>query len=417
MAKRRVVITGLGTVNPLALNVADFWAGMMAGRSGVARITKFDCADYDSQIAGEVKGFTGPPTSHVDKREARRMDPFAQFAVAAAIEAVTDSGLDFSKEQVLHCGVVVGSGIGGLQELESQHLRLIEKGPSKVSAFTIPKLMVNAAAGNISILWGLRGFNSATVTACASAGHAMTEALRCIQRGEADVIIAGGSEAAVTRIGLSSFCALRGLSTRNDDPEAASRPWDRDRDGFVMSEGAGIVVLEELEHAKGRGARIHCELIGSGASGDGYHITAPEPDGTGAALAMTRGLEDSGLAPEQVQYINAHGTSTVLGDIGETLALKRVFGDYAHKGLMISSTKSFIGHSLGASGGIEMVALAMAIREQTIPPTLNLENPDEQCDLDYVPLTPRQANVDVAMSNSFGFGGHNVSLVVRRFTG
>ncbi|NQU76925.1 MAG: beta-ketoacyl-ACP synthase II, partial [Planctomycetes bacterium] len=382
MAERRVVITGLGTVNPLGLNGSDFWDGMIAGRSGVGRITRFDPSEYEAQIAGEVKGFTGPPTSYMDKREVRRLDPFAQYAVAAAIEAVENSGLDFAKENLLRCGVMVGSGIGGLQELETQHIRLLEKGPSKVSAFTIPKLMVNAAAGNISILWSLQGPNCAAVTACASAGHAMADARHSIQRNEVDVVISGGSEAAVTRIGVSSFCAMKGLSTRNDEPERASRPWDRDRDGFVMADGAGIVVMEELQHAKARGARIYCEVIGSGASADGYHLTAPEPDGKGAALAMQRALADAMVSPEQVQYINAHGTSTVLGDIGETRAVKRIFGHYALNGLMISSTKSFIGHSLGASGGIEMVALAMSINKKIVLPTLNLQNPGPECDLD-----------------------------------
>jgi 3-oxoacyl-[acyl-carrier-protein] synthase II len=417
MAKRRVVITGLGTVNPLALNVPDFWSGMMAGRSGIARITKFDPAEYDSHIGGEVKGFDGPPETFVDKREARRMDPFVLYAVTAAIEAVQDAGLDFQREDRTRCGVIVGSGIGGLQELETQHIRLLEKGPSKISAFTIPKLMANAASGNISILFNLEGVNSATVTACASAGHAMTDALRTIHRDEADVVISGGSEAAMTKIGVASFCALKGLSCRNDDPEHASRPWDKDRDGFVIADGAGIVVLEELEHAKARGARIYCEFLGSGASGDGYHITATQPDGKGGALAMTRALKDAGMDAGQVQYINAHGTSTQLGDIAETRAVKTVFGDYARKGLMISSTKSFIGHSLGASGGIEMIAVAMAIVNKTVPQTMNLFEPGPECDLDYVPNTPRELELNVAMSNSFGFGGHNVSLVIRRFNG
>ncbi|MFW6154756.1 MAG: beta-ketoacyl-ACP synthase II [Planctomycetota bacterium] len=417
MSKRRVVITGLGTVNPLGNNAPAFWDAMLVGRSGVTRVTKFDASEYDSQIAGEVKDFPGIPEAYVSRREARRLDPFAQYAVAAAVEAVIDSGLDFDKEDRLRCGVVVGSGIGGLQELETQHERLMAKGPSKVSAFTIPKLMVNAAAGNISILWKLRGPSVATVTACASAGHAMADALRYVQSGLCDVVLTGGSEAAVTRIGLSSFCALKGLSTRNDDPATASRPWDEGRDGFIMSDGAGIVVFEELEHAKARGAPIYAELFGAGGSGDGYHITAPDPEGAGAALAMSRALKDAGIAPEQVDYINAHGTSTPLGDVAETRAVKAVFGDHAHKGLMISSTKSFIGHSLGASGGIEIVAVAKAIREGVIPQTLNLQNPSEECDLDYVPHEPRAAKVDVAMSNSFGFGGHNISLVVRRFTG
>ena len=414
MTKRRVVITGLGTVNPLASSAGEFWDAMMAGRSGVTNVTRFDTSEYDSQIAGEVKDFTGPPETYVTKREARRLDLFAQYAVAAAIEAVQDSGVDFEAEDVTRCGVFVGSGIGGLQELETQHKRLLEKGPSKISAFTIPKLMVNAAAGNISILWGLQGPSVATVTACASAGHAMADGLANIQNDVCDVVISGGSEAAVTNIGLSSFCALKGLSTRNDDPERASRPWDRDRDGFVMAEGAGIVVLEELEHAKARGAKIYAEFIGAGSSCDGYHITAPKPDGDGAALAMSLALKDAGVSREQISYINAHGTSTMLGDIAETRAVKKVFGDHATK-LMISSTKSFIGHSLGASGGIEIIAVAHAIMTETVPQTLNLETCGDECDLDYVPGDPRDARIDVAMSNSFGFGGHNISLVVRRF--
>ncbi len=417
MSKRRVVITGLGTVNPLANTVPAFWDAMLAGRSGVTRVTKFDPSGYDSQIAGQVSDFPGIPETYLSKREARRLDPFAEYAVAAAVEAVTDSGLDFDHEDRRRCGAVVGSGIGGLQELETQHERLMAKGPSKVSAFTIPKLMVNAAAGNICILWKLQGPCVATVTACASAGHAMADALRYIQSDMCDVMLTGGSEAAVTRIGLASFCALKGLSTRNDDPATASRPWDEGRDGFIMSDGAGIVVFEELEHARARGATIYGELLGAGSSGDGYHITAPDPEGTGAALAMSRALRDAGIEPEQVDYINAHGTSTQLGDLAETRAVKAVFGDYARKGLMISSTKSFIGHSLGASGGIEMVAVAKTLQAGVIPQTLNLQTPGEGCDLDYVPHEPREAAVNVAMTNSFGFGGHNISMVVGRFTG
>ena len=417
MSKRRVVITGLGTVNPLANDVGGFWDAMMAGRSGITRVAQFDPSDYASQIAGEVRDFDGPRQSYVTKREARRLDPFALYAIAAAIEAVESSGVDFAAEDRARCGVVVGSGIGGLSTLETQHIRLMEKGPSKVSPFTIPRLMVNAAAGNISILWGLRGPSVATVTACASAGHAMADALRYIQRDQCDLVITGGSEAAVTRIGLSSFCALKGLSTRNDEPARASRPWDADRDGFVMADGAGIVLLEELEHATARGAKIYGELLGAGSSSDGYHITAPEPEGTGATLAMERALADAELSPEQVDYINAHGTSTVLGDIAETQAVKKVFGNCARNGLMISSTKSFIGHSLGASGGIEMVAVAKAIECGIAPQTLNHENPGDECDLDYVPGAPREVDISVAMSNSFGFGGHNISLVVRKFTG
>ncbi len=417
MTKRRVVITGLGTVNPLAQDVAGFWDGLMHGRSGVGPITHFDASAYDSRIGGEVKDFPGPPESHVERREVKRLDMFAQFAVSAAVEAVADSGLQFDQEDPFRSGVVIGSGIGGLGELESQHLRLIEKGPSKVSAFTVPKLMVNAASGNVSILWGLQGPNSATATACASAGHAIADAFRFIRADEAEVIITGGSEAALTRLGLSSFCALRGLSTRNDDPVHASRPWDKGRDGFVLAEGAGVIVLEELEHAKARGAKIYAELLGYGVSGDGSHITAPQPEGKGAAMAMRQALRNAGVAPEQVDYINAHGTSTELGDLAETRAIKAVFGDHAKSGLMVSSTKSFIGHTLGASGGIEAVAVAKCIIENVVHATINLDDPDPECDLDYVPHTPREHAIQVAMSNSFGFGGHNVSLLIGRYTG
>lgn len=414
MAKRRVVITGLGTVNPLALDVATFWQRLLAGESGIAPITYFPTDSYESRIGGQLRGYEGPPETFVDKREAKRLDPFAQFAISGAVEAVRDSGIDFQKEDRARCGVCVGSGIGGLQELESQHVRLMEKG--KVSAFTVPKLMVNAAAGNISILWNLQGPNSATATACASAGHAMADAMRFLQWDEADVVISGGSEAALTRLGLASFCALKGLSTRNDDPAHASRPWDKDRDGFVLSEGSGIVVMEELEHAKRRGARIYCEVLGYGASGDGSHITAPDPAGTGAASAMRRALADAKVDPERIDYINAHGTSTVLGDLAETRAIKAVFGDHARNGLMISSTKSSVGHMLGASGGVEMVVCALSILNNVVTPTVNLVEPGEECDLDYVPNTPRDHRIQVAMSNSFGFGGHNISLVIRRYT-
>lgn len=416
MAERRVVITGLGTVNPLAQSVDKFWQGLMDGRSGVSVIERFDTEGYDSRIGGEIKDYSGPPEDFVDKREAKRLDPFAQYAMSAAIEAVRDSGLDFEAENKDRCGVVIGSGIGGLLELETQHLRLLDKGPSKVSAFTVPKLMVNAASGNVSILWGLRGPNSATATACASAGSAIADAYRFIQDSEADIIISGGSEAALTRLGLSSFCALRGLSTRNDDPEHASRPWDKDRDGFVLAEGAGVVIMEELEHAKARGATIYCELLGYGASGDGSHITAPQPGGEGAALAMRRALTNAERSPEQIDYINAHGTSTQLGDIAETRAIKAVFGDHAKK-VAVSSTKSFVGHMLGASGGVEAIAVALSFAKGILHPTINLEQPDDECDLDYIPNTPREQVIETALSNSFGFGGHNVTLVFGRFSG
>ena len=415
MNERRVVLTGLGTVNPLGFNLNQYWDALIACQSGIKHIKRFDAGPFTSRIGGEVQDWPGIPTEMVDIREARRMDRFCQFAVASAIEAVEDSGLDFSKEDVNRIGVIVGSGIGGLQELEDQHNRMLEKGPSRVSPFTVPKLMANAASGNISIVWGIRGPNCAVVTACASAANAIGESYECLLRDEADIIIAGGAEAALTRLGLASFCALKGLSTRNDDPEHASRPFDKDRDGFLLSEGAGIIILEELEHAKKRGATIYAELIGYGNSGDGYHITAPDPEGKGASLAMNRCLKDAGLAPENIDYINAHGTSTELGDLAETRAIKNVFGDHVRSGLMVSSTKSSTGHLLGASGGVEIIACALAITKGIVPATLNLDNPDEECDLDYVPNTPREAKVDIVLSNSFGFGGHNACLIIRRF--
>jgi 3-oxoacyl-[acyl-carrier-protein] synthase II len=418
MARRRVVLTGLGTVNPLAHDVPGFWERLLACASGIRPIVRFDAAPFTSRIGGEVQNWeTIPPTDLIDPREARRMDRFARFAVAAAIEAVRDSGIDFGKENIDRCGVIVGTGIGGLQELEDQHTRMLAKGPGRVSPFTVPKLMGNAASGNISIVWGLRGPNFCTVTACASAANAIGESFRTIQQDEADLIITGGTEAAVTPIGLASFCALKGLSTRNDDPAGASRPFDRDRDGFLLSEGAGILVLEELERARARGAKIYAEMIGYGASADAYHITAPDPEGDGAVLAMRDALRDGGVAPEDVDYINAHGTSTVLGDVAETKAIKRTFGDYANAGLMVSSTKSSVGHLLGASGGVELIACAMAVKDGVVPATLNLDHPEEGCDLDYVPKTPRKVKVNIVLSNSFGFGGHNACLLLNRFEG
>ena len=415
MVKRRVVLTGLGAVTPLGTSVEKFWAELLAGTSGIRRIARFDPSPFTSQIGGEVQDWDRVPSELVDPRESRRMDRFAQFAVGSAIQAVADSGLDFSQENVERCAVIYGTGIGGLQELEDQHIRMLEKGPSRVSPFTVPKLMGNAAAGNISILWNLQGPNHAVVTACASAANAIGEAMRVLQRGEADIAITGGSEAALTRIGLASFCALKGLSTRNDDPAHASRPWDKDRDGFLLSEGAGGLVIETLEHARARGAKIHAELVGYGASGDGYHITAPDPEGKGAILAMKRALSDADISPEQIDYVNAHGTSTELGDVAEARALKKVFGEYARSGLVVSSTKSSTGHLLGASGAVEAVVAAKVIAEGIIPATQNLENPSDECDLDFVPNTPREKKVDIVLSNSFGFGGHNACLVLKRF--
>ena len=417
MAKRRVVLTGLGTVNPLAHNVGQFWADLLACKSGIRRIARFDPAPFASQIGGEVQNWQSVTSDLVDPREARRMDRFAQFAVQAAIEAVADSGLDFAAEQVDRCAVVVGSGIGGLQELEDQHKRMLEKGPGRVSPLTVPKLMGNAASGNISIIWGLRGPNFSVCTACASAGNSIGEAFRIIQRGGTDIALTGGSEAALTPIGLASFCALKGLSTRNDEPERASRPFDKDRDGFLLSEGAGVVVIEELSHALARDAKIYAELIGYSSSADGYHITAPDPEGKGAILAMTDALRDGEINPEDVDYVNVHGTSTQLGDQAENHALKKTFGRHAYNGLMASSTKSSTGHLLGASGGIELIACAKAVEAGVVPATLNLENPDDGCDLDYVPNTPREAPIKVALSNSFGFGGHNACLLIRKFEG
>lgn len=414
MAKRRVVLTGMGTVNPLGRSVSEFWGALIAGKSGIGRIRRFDTTGFASRIGGEVCDWDGDTMTGVDAREARRMDRFTQFAVASALEAVKDSSIDFAHGDTDRCGVIVGSGIGGLEELEVQHKRMLAKGPDRMSPFTVPKLMANAAAGCISILWQLRGPNSAVVTACASAANSIGEALKTIQRDEADVMITGGSEAALTPLGLGSFCALKGLSTRNDDPEHASRPFDKDRDGFLLSEGAGVIVLEELEFARKRGAKIYAELIGYGASGDAYHITAPDPEGHGAVLAMKRALADGAVAPAEVDYINAHGTSTELGDIAETRAIKKLFGAHATGALVVSSTKSSTGHLLGASGGVELIASALAINKGLIPATMNLVNPDPQCDLDYVPLHPREKKINVVLSNSFGFGGHNACLLIRR---
>ena len=417
MAKRRVVITGLGTVNPLGHNVGDFWSALLDGKSGIARITLFDPARFASQIGGEVKDWLGPPADMVDLRVSKRMDRYAQFAVTAGVEAIRDSGIDFNAEDPNRCGVLVGSGIGGLLTLETQHERLMKKGPAKVSPFTIPRLMINAASSHLSILFGLQGPNFAIVTACASASHSVGEALRIIQRGEADVMITGGTEAALTRIGLASFCALKGLSTRNDDPEHSSRPWDKDRDGFLLAEGAGCVMLETLDHARKRGAKIYGELVGYGANADAHHITAPDPEGVGAAKAIQAALADGRVEPTDVDYVNAHGTSTVLGDISETVAIKKVFLDHAKNGLLISSTKSMTGHLLGASGGVELIACVKALEADVLPATRNLDEPGEGCDLDYIPNTPREKKVDTILSNSFGFGGHNSCLVVKRFEG
>ncbi len=407
--RRRVVITGLGTINSISSDLEDFWKKICEGQSGVKRVTSFDTTEYKVKFGGEVADFA--PEKFIDPQEARRLDRFAQFALAAAEIAVRDSGIDFSKEDPFACGVVTGSGIGGLHEIEEQHTRLMQKGPRAISVFMIPKLMVNAASGQISIRFGLRGPNTAVATACASSSNAIGDAFKIIQRGNADVMVSGGSEAALTPMGMSGFIQLRALSMRNDDPAGASRPFDKDRDGFVLSEGAGVMVLEELEHARNRGAKIYTEIIGYGMSADGNHITAPDPEGTGAAKSMSNALADAQINPGDIQYINAHGTSTPLGDAAETKALKKVFGE-AVRQIPVSSTKSQLGHLLGASGSVELIVTSLAIGRGVLPPTINYHTPDPDCDLDYVPNTARDCKIRCAMSNSFGFGGHNTSLIV-----
>jgi 3-oxoacyl-[acyl-carrier-protein] synthase II len=410
--KRRAVVTGLGVVTSLGRNLETVWSKLVAGESGVGPITLFPVEGYRVQFGGQVpwepeKEDVAPP------KELKRLDRFTQFALASAKDAVADSGIDFAHEDPYRCGVMIGSGIGGLWEFEVQEERLLHKGIDKVSPFTIPKLMVNSASGHVSSLYGIKGPNMAVATACASAANSIGSALRAIQYGDADVMVTGGSEAALTPIGLAGFQNMRALSFRTDAPKEASRPFDVDRDGFVLSEGAGVLVIEELEHAKRRGARIYAELKGYGASGDAGHITQPDEEGRGAGRAMQSALDDAGLPADAAQYINAHGTSTPLGDKAETAAIKRVFGPHAQK-VAVSSTKSQLGHTLGASGGIELVVCALTIARGVITPTINYSTPDPACDLDYTPNVARDARVDVAMSNSFGFGGHNASLVLAR---
>ena len=411
--KRRVVITGLGLVTSLGEVVDEVWDKVCAGQSGIRRITRWDPGDFPVRFGGECTDFDVARYG-VDVREAKRLDRFGQFGIAASVNAVRDAAIDFDKEDRFRCGVVIGSGIGGIETLEEQNIILNSRGVSRVSPFTVPRLMVNAASGNVSIIYHLHGPNTAVATACATGSNAIGDAARFIQHDFSDVMIAGGSEAALCRLGLGSFCAARALSTRNDEPARASRPFDRGRDGFVMSEGAGIVVLEELDHAKKRGARIYAELIGYGMSSDGTHITQPEPEGLGATRAMQLAFRDANIAPEQIDYINAHGTSTQLGDLAETKAIKKAFGPHAYK-VAISSTKSAMGHLLGASGGVEAVLSTLAIQHNLIPPTINLDDPDPDCDLDYVPNKAREMKVTVALSNSFGFGGHNACLLMRKF--
>jgi len=411
MSRRRVVITGLGCVTALGESVDGFFAALCRGDSGITKIESFDTAAYPVHFGGEIKQFD--PVKYMDFRDSKRMDRFSQFALAAASQAVTDSALDFAKEDPYRVGSIVATGIGGIKEIEEQHVILLNKSPMRLSPFTVPRLMANAAAGNIAIRYGLRGPNFCVASACASSNHAIGEAFCNIASGRSDVMITGGTEAALTPVGLASFCAARSLSLRNDNPTAASRPFDKDRDGFVLAEGAGILVLEEYEHAKKRGAPIYAEMLGYAATDDGHHITAPLPDGAGAAKAMEIALADAQLPAEKVDYINAHGTGTELNDIAETSAIKTVFADHAYK-LMVSSTKSAHGHLLGASGAVELIVCVEVIKKSIVPPTINLENVDERCDakIDFVPLKPREKKINVVMSNSFGFGGHNASLVI-----
>jgi 3-oxoacyl-[acyl-carrier-protein] synthase II len=412
LTKRRVVVTGLGIVSPVGSTVAEAWDNVVHGRSFVGPVTRFDTTNYPTRFAGDVRGFV--VDDYLPSKEARRMDPFVQYGFAAATQSIKDSGIAVTADNAARIGVAMGAGIGGLETIQITHQKLLEaNGPRKVSPFFVPASIINMISGHVSISYGLKGPNLAIVTACTTSTHCIGIAARCIQYGDADVMIAGGAEMAINPLGLAGFCQAKALSERNDDPTRASRPWDRDRDGFVVGDGAGALVLEEYEHAKARGARIYAEFAGLGMSGDAFHITAPPEDGEGARLAMVNALRDAGVAPESLDYINAHATSTPLGDIAETKAIKRALGAPAAK-VAVSSTKSVTGHLLGAAGAVEALFTILAIRDQLAPPTINLDNADPQCDLDYVPNTARPMKIDVALSNSFGFGGTNGSLVFRR---
>ncbi|MBI5872552.1 MAG: beta-ketoacyl-ACP synthase II [Candidatus Omnitrophica bacterium] len=412
--KRRVVVTGLGAVTPVGNNTHDLWKALESGKSGIGQITYFDASAFDSKIAGQVKDFNAE--NFLSKKEVKHTERFVHYAVAASQEAVTDAAFNFEQLDLTRCGVLIGSGIGSLRIIEEQHKVLLERGPSKLSPFLIPMLIVNEASGHVSMHFGFKGPNSCVATACATGNHAIGDAARIIQYGDADVMIAGGTEGAVTPMGIGGFCALKSLSCRNHEPEKASRPFDKDRDGFVMGEGSGIVIVEELEHAKKRGAKIYCEFGGYGMSGDAYHITAPDPSGDGCVRAMRATLKDAGLTPKDIDYINAHGTSTHLNDKIETLAIKKVFGDYAYK-VAISSTKSVTGHLLGAAGGVEFIACCLAMKYHVAPPTINLDNKDPECDLDYIPHKARGLKIKAAISNALGFGGHNATIAVKEYQG
>ena len=412
---RRVVITGMGVITPVGNDVETFWGNLKNGVSGIERVQAFDTERFDCKIGGEVRNFD-PKNYFNNPKDSRRSDRFSQLAMAAAKMAMADCGVDMEKVDRTRFGAIVSSGIGGLKTLEDQHAILLAKGPSRVSPFTIPMLISNMGSGLISMEFGLQGPNLCIVTACATSNNAIGESWRMIKFGDADIFLAGGAEASIVTIGMAAFSAMKALSTRNDEPHRASRPWDRDRDGFVMGEGAGVVVVEELEHAKARGAKIYCELTGYGLSADAYHMTAPPPDGEGAARAMRMALNHAKINPGEVDYVNAHATSTGLGDVCETRAIKTVFGEHAYK-VSISSTKSMTGHLLGGAGAVEMAACALAIRDSVIPPTINLENPDPECDLDYTPNVAKEKKLRVVINNSFGFGGHNATLVAAEFTG
>jgi 3-oxoacyl-[acyl-carrier-protein] synthase II len=411
LSRRRVVITGLGIISPVGNGVARAWANILAGKSGITKITRFDASAFASQIAGEVKDFD--VTQYISAKEARRMDVFIHYGLAAGIEAIKDSGIEVTPENAERIGVNIGSGIGGLPMIEDTHNTYLEGGPRKISPFFIPGTIINMVSGNLSIMYGLKGPNLAMVSACTTATHCIGDSARMIEYGDADVMIAGGAESTVTPLAIGGFASARALSTRNDDPATASRPWDTGRDGFVLGEGAGVLVLEEYEHAKARGAKIYAELAGFGMSADAYHMTAPVEDGEGAARCMSNALRNAGVATDQVNYVNAHGTSTPLGDLAETKAVKRCFGDHA-KNIAVNSTKSMTGHLLGAAGGVEAVFSALAVHHQVSPPTINIFEQDPECDLDYVPNSAREMKIDVALSNSFGFGGTNGTLVFRK---
>lgn len=409
---QRVVITGMGAITPVGHTVSEYWENLKQGKSGVAKVTRFDINGYPTQIAAEVKNFE--PTNHIEKKEARKMDLVEQFAIVAAQQAFEDSGIKTEKIDPYRAGVVIGSGIGGIDTLEKQHKNLITVGHHRVSPFFIPMMIIDMCAGLVAMRFGFKGPNYATVSACASSAHAIADSFKIIQRGEADLMLTGGAEATITPLSMAGFCSARAMSTRNDQPEKASRPFDKERDGFVMGEGAGMLVLESLDSAIARGAKIYAEVIGAGMTADAYHITAPAPNGEGACNAMKIALKDAQLQPKEIDYINAHGTSTDLGDISETLAIKNVFGEHARK-LAVNSTKSIIGHLLGAAGATELIACVETIQEGILHPTINQEVPDPQCDLDYVPNTARKREINVALSNSFGFGGHNITLAVRKY--